>query len=111
MQEGIYQLRNAPRDNLPSLETALSEVPSPTDRLDVPSGGEGGTTSVLAAVINAAVDALAELGVPHIKLPATPERVCRAIQAASQAQPRRPTNLLRPAMKPTFRSTGTASES
>jgi hypothetical protein len=28
----------------PPLETALSEVPSPTDRLDVPSGGEGGTT-------------------------------------------------------------------
>ena len=70
MQEGIYQLRNATRGNLPSLETALSEVPSPTNRLDVRSGGEGGTTSVPAAVINAAVDALAELGVPHIELPA-----------------------------------------
>jgi carbon-monoxide dehydrogenase large subunit len=98
-------------DNLPSLETALSEVPSPTNRLGVRSEGEGGTTSVLAAVINAAVDALTELAVPHIKLPATPERVWRAIQAAGQAQPRKPTNLLRPAMKPTFRSTGTASES
>jgi hypothetical protein len=46
MQEGIYQLRNATRDNLPSLETALSEVPSPTNRLDVRSGGEGGTTQL-----------------------------------------------------------------
>ena len=65
-------------DNLPSLETALSEVPSPTNRLDVRSGGEGGTTSVLAAVINVAVDALAELGVPHIKLCQLPPSVCGA---------------------------------
>jgi aerobic carbon-monoxide dehydrogenase large subunit len=35
-------------------------------------------------VINAVVDALAELGVSHIELPATPERVWRAIQAADQ---------------------------
>ena len=50
-------------DTLPFLETALSEVPSPTNRLGVRSGGEGGTTPALAAVINAIVDALAELGV------------------------------------------------
>ena len=49
--------------NLPSLETALTEVPSPTSRLGVHSGGEGGTIPVLAAMINAAVDALAEVGV------------------------------------------------
>jgi aerobic carbon-monoxide dehydrogenase large subunit len=71
-------------DNLPSLETALSEVPSPTNRLGVRSAGEGGATPALAAVINAVVDALAELGVSHIELPATPERVWRAIQAAGQ---------------------------
>ena len=44
------------------LATALSEVPTPTNRLGVRSGGEGGTTPALAAVINAIVDALAELG-------------------------------------------------
>jgi carbon-monoxide dehydrogenase large subunit len=66
----------------PALKTALSEVPSPTNRLGVRSGGEGGTTPALAAVINAIVDALAELGVRHIEMPATPERVWRAIAAA-----------------------------
>jgi aerobic carbon-monoxide dehydrogenase large subunit len=68
-------------DDLPALETALSEVPSPTNRLGVRSGGEGATTPALAAVINAIVDALAELGVSHIEMPATPERVWRAIRA------------------------------
>src|SRR5438093_1203819 len=45
-------------------------------------GGEGGTTPALGAVVNAIVDALAELGVEHIEMPATPERVWRAIRAA-----------------------------
>ena len=70
-------------DTLPFLDTALSEVPTPTNRLGVRSGGEGGTTPALAAVINAIVDALAELGVRHIEMPATPERVWRAIRAAA----------------------------
>src|SRR5207248_6183019 len=39
-------------DDLPPLATALSEVPSPTNRLGVRSGGEGGTTPALAVVIN-----------------------------------------------------------
>jgi carbon-monoxide dehydrogenase large subunit len=69
-------------DTFPALKTALSEVPSPSNRLGVRSGGEGGTTPALAAVINAIVDALSELGVRHIEMPATPERVWRAIQAA-----------------------------
>jgi carbon-monoxide dehydrogenase large subunit len=66
----------------PALTTALSEVPSPTNRLGVRSGGEGGCTPALAVVINAIVDALSALGVRHIEMPATPERVWRAIQAA-----------------------------
>jgi aerobic carbon-monoxide dehydrogenase large subunit len=69
-------------DTFPELETALSEVPSPSNPLGVRSGGEGGTTPALAAVINALVDALAELGVRHIEIPATPERVWRAIRTA-----------------------------
>ena len=70
-------------DTFPALATALSEVPAPTNRLGVRSGGEGGTTPALAAVINAIVDALAELGVRHIEMPATPERVWRAIREVS----------------------------
>jgi hypothetical protein len=72
-------------DTLPFLATALSEVPTPTNRLGVRSGGEGGTTPALAAVINAIVDALAELGVRHVEMPATPERVWRAIRAEGSA--------------------------
>jgi aerobic carbon-monoxide dehydrogenase large subunit len=70
-------------DTFPALKTALSEVPSPTNRLGVRSGGEGGTTPALAAVINAIVDALTELGVRHIEMPATSERVWHAIRAAA----------------------------
>jgi aerobic carbon-monoxide dehydrogenase large subunit len=71
-------------DTLPRLESAISEVPSPTNPLGVRSGGEGGTTPALAAVVNAIVDALSELGVRHIEMPATPERVWRAIRAARE---------------------------
>jgi carbon-monoxide dehydrogenase large subunit len=69
-------------DHFPELATELSEVPSPTNPLGIRAGGEGGTTPALAALANAVVDALAELGVKHIELPATPERVWRAIRAA-----------------------------
>jgi carbon-monoxide dehydrogenase large subunit len=48
----------------------------------VRAGGEGGTTPALGVIINAIVDALAEFGVTHIDMPATPERVWQAIQDA-----------------------------
>jgi len=73
-------------DDFPSFATELSEVPSPTNRLGVRSGGEGGTTPALAAVVNAIVDALSDLGVSHIEMPAAPERVWRAIQTARKAE-------------------------
>ena len=69
-------------DIFPMLRTALSEVPSPTNPLGVRSGGEGGTTPALAAVVNAIVDALSGFGVRHIEMPATAERVWRAIREA-----------------------------
>ncbi len=55
-----------------------------TQRLGVRSGGEGGTTPALGVVINAIVDALSELGVRHIEMPATSERVWRVIQEAKE---------------------------
>jgi carbon-monoxide dehydrogenase large subunit len=72
-------------DDLPFFVTEISEVPSPTNKLGIRAGGEGGTTPALAVVINAIVDALAELGVRHIEMPATPERVWRAIEEARHA--------------------------
>ncbi len=69
-------------DTLPSFATEIGETPSPLNPLGIRSGGEGGTTPALAVVVNAIVDALSELGVNHIEMPATPERVWRAIQDA-----------------------------
>ena len=66
-------------DVLPMFMTEISEVPSTTNPLGLRGGGEGGTTPALGAVVNAIVDALAELGVEHVEMPATPERVWRAI--------------------------------
>ena len=66
-------------DRLPFFNTELSEVPTPTHPLGIRPAGEGGTTPALGVVINAIVDALAEFGVTHIEMPATPERVWRAI--------------------------------
>src|SRR5262249_40506958 len=65
-------------DMFPHLMTALSEVPSPSNRLGVRSGGEGGTTPALAAVVNAIVDALSALGGRDLEIPATSAPVGRA---------------------------------
>jgi carbon-monoxide dehydrogenase large subunit len=67
-------------DMLPAFTTEISEMPSTSHPLGMRGGGEGGTTPALGAVVNAIVDALAELGVEHIEMPATPERVWRAIR-------------------------------
>ena len=71
-------------DMLPAFTTEISEVPSTSHPLGLRGGGEGGTTPALGAVVNAIVDALAELGVEHIEMPATSERVWRAIRDAEQ---------------------------
>jgi carbon-monoxide dehydrogenase large subunit len=75
-------------DHFPDLATELSEVPSPTNPLGIRAGGEGGTTPALAAVANAIADALADLGVKQVDLPATPERVWRAIRSARKSAAR-----------------------
>ncbi len=72
-------------DHFPDFATEISEVPSTTHPFGIRPGGEGGTTPALASVINAVVDAVAEFGVTHIEMPATPERVWRAIRAARDA--------------------------
>ena len=66
--------------DLLSYKTELSEVPSTTHPLGIRPAGEGGTVPALAVVVNAIVDALSEFGVRHIEMPATPERVWRAIE-------------------------------
>jgi carbon-monoxide dehydrogenase large subunit len=69
-------------DGLPSLNTEIVEVLSPTNPLGIKAGGEGGTTPAPAAVINAIVDALSASGVRHIEMPATPNEVWRRLREA-----------------------------
>jgi aerobic carbon-monoxide dehydrogenase large subunit len=71
-------------DDLPSIDTEILEILSPTNPLGIKSAGEGPTTSAPAAVINAIVDALAPLGVTDIPLPAMPNTVWRAIEKAKE---------------------------
>ena len=70
---------------LPPLNALRAFEAAARHRLGVRSGGEGGTTPALAAVINTIVDALSELGVRHIEMPASPEQVWRAIQGTRAA--------------------------
>jgi carbon-monoxide dehydrogenase large subunit len=89
MQSATFMDYVLPRaDTLPMFTTEISEVPSTSNPLGLRGGGEGGTTPALAAVVNAIVDALAELGVEHLEMPATPERVWRAITEAACARTR-----------------------
>lgn len=67
---------------LPSFETASTETPTPRNPLGAKGIGESGTIGSTPAVHNAVVDALAHLGVRHLDMPCTPERVWRAITAA-----------------------------
>ena len=73
-------------DDLPALEFAYNVVPCRTNPLGVKGAGEAGAIGSPPALINAIVDALGELGIEHIDMPATPEVVWRAIRAASMRQ-------------------------
>jgi len=68
--------------DLPAFETLRTQTPTPLNPLGAKGIGESGTIGATPAVQNAVVDALAHLGVTHIDMPLTPERVWRAIAAA-----------------------------
>jgi carbon-monoxide dehydrogenase large subunit len=80
---GSFMDYTMPRaDHFPFFITHISEVPSTTHPLGLRPAGEGGTTPALAVTVNAVVDALQEFGVRHVEMPATPERIWRAIRLA-----------------------------
>ncbi|QIZ36158.1 xanthine dehydrogenase family protein molybdopterin-binding subunit [Saccharopolyspora sp. ASAGF58] len=68
---------------LPSFELLTMETPTTLNPLGVKGIGEAGTIGATPAVHNAVVDAVSHLGVRHIDMPTTPERVWKAIQAHS----------------------------
>jgi carbon-monoxide dehydrogenase large subunit len=69
-------------DNFCAFELGSHPVPTKTNPMGVKGAGECGTVGGLAAVMNAINDALAPIGVRNLQMPATPERVWRAIQKA-----------------------------
>jgi carbon-monoxide dehydrogenase large subunit len=66
----------------PSFEVERTETPTDVNPLGVKGAGETGTIASTAAVVNAVIDALTPLGIRHLDMPFTPERVWRAIQDA-----------------------------
>jgi carbon-monoxide dehydrogenase large subunit len=67
---------------LPSFEASNTETPTPRNPLGAKGIGESGTIGSTPAVQNAVVDAVSHLGVRHIDMPLSSERVWRAIQDA-----------------------------
>ena len=70
-------------DDVPFFEVDSHEVPTLVNPLGAKGVGEAGTVGALPALVNAVNDALAPLGVRHLDMPMTPDRVWRAIQDAT----------------------------
>ncbi len=69
-------------DTLPDMHIESAPVPTKLNPLGAKGAGEAGTVGALPAAMNAVLDALAPLGVRDLDMPASPERVWRAIQTA-----------------------------
>jgi carbon-monoxide dehydrogenase large subunit len=65
---------------MPYIEASHTVTPSPVNPLGVKGVGEAGTIGCSPAVVNSVVDALAPLGVRHIDMPLTPEKIWKLIQ-------------------------------
>jgi carbon-monoxide dehydrogenase large subunit len=68
--------------HLPDIETESTVTPSPTNDLGVKGIGEAGTIAAPPAVVNAVCDALEPLGIDHVDMPLTAERVWKRIEDA-----------------------------
>ena len=84
---GSFMDYGMPRaDNFCDIVAGENEVPTKINPLGVKGAGESGTVCGLAAVMNAVNDALARVGAPYVQMPATPEKVWLAIEAARAKQ-------------------------
>jgi carbon-monoxide dehydrogenase large subunit len=70
---------------LPSFELVSMETPTPLNPLGAKGVGESGAIGATPAVQSAVCDALAHLGIRHVDIPCTPEKVWRAIEQAKAA--------------------------
>jgi carbon-monoxide dehydrogenase large subunit len=69
-------------DHFPHMEVDLTEDPTHGNVLRVKGGGEAGITPSSAVLMNAVMDALSDIGIEHMDMPATPQRVWDSIQVA-----------------------------
>jgi aerobic carbon-monoxide dehydrogenase large subunit len=85
---GSYMDYAMPRaDDLPTFRVGNRVTPCTHNPLGAKGCGEAGAIGSPPAVINAVIDALAPLGVTHLDMPASPERVWQAIQSATNSAP------------------------
>jgi carbon-monoxide dehydrogenase large subunit len=73
-------------DDLPDLAITLTGVPTNANPLGVKGAGQAGAIAAPQSIISAILDALGPLGVTHIDMPATPQRVWRAIRSAQESR-------------------------
>jgi len=71
-------------EDLPTLDFRYNVVPCRTNPLGVKGAGEAGAIGAPPALVNAVVDAVAELGIDHLDMPLTPERLWRALRDAAE---------------------------
>jgi carbon-monoxide dehydrogenase large subunit len=80
---GSYMDYQMPRAaDVPQIEAASNAVPTAMNPLGVKGAGEAGCVGALPCLMSAIHDALAPLGITHFEMPATPERLWRAIYDA-----------------------------
>ena len=70
-------------DGFPTIQVGNTVTPPPSNPLGVKGAGEMGTIAATPAIVSAVMDALSPLGIKHLDMPLTPEKVWRAIQASS----------------------------
>jgi carbon-monoxide dehydrogenase large subunit len=68
--------------DIPEYTMASTVTPSPSNPMGIKGVGEAGTIGATPAIANAVIDALSPLGIRHLDLPLTPEKIWRAIQQA-----------------------------
>jgi carbon-monoxide dehydrogenase large subunit len=73
---------------IPWIESSHTTTPSPVNPLGVKGVGEAGTIGCSPAVVNSVVDALSHLGVRHLDMPLTPEKIWKVISGAGATEPR-----------------------
>ncbi len=71
-------------EDMPRLEFARTETPSPVNPMGVKGVGEAGTIGSTPSIVNAVVDALAPFGVKHIDMPLKPEKIWRLCQGGTK---------------------------